>query len=209
MSADLDLDSWLGTGGFPEGAPRADARQALEAAQLTRPGKTRLSVEKTERATAALRGVFVLHCLTPECVTFATTSGRRAVRSIDKSTCEWCSGSDNLRAARELVEKCRQRGLRRLVVVGGNPATREALERLLADQLELRLVDGTRHRAPDRARADLDWADRVLLWGATELHHKVSKQYSDITATRQKVVHVRRRGISQLLQGASESIQRR
>ncbi len=80
---------------------------------------------------------------------------------------------------------------------------------MLGKAIELRLVDGTRHRPIDRAKADLDWADRVLLWGATELHHKVSKQYADASATRHKVVHVPRRGVAQLLTGAIESVRRR
>lgn len=93
--------------------------------------------------------------------------------------------------------------MRRLVVVGGTPATREELARLLGAQIELRLVDGTVHRPIERAKADLEWADKVLLWGATELHHKVSKQYADVTAMKHKVVHVPRRGIAQLLAAIS------
>ena len=30
----------------------------------------------------------------------------------------------------------------------------------------------------DRAKSDLEWADLVLVWGATELHHKVSGHYT-------------------------------
>jgi hypothetical protein len=108
------------------------------------------------------------------------------------------------RAAQALTEA----GIRKLVVVGGTPATREELERLLAGKVELRLVDGTRHRPIERAKADLEWADRVLLWGATELHHKVSKQYADAPAAKARVVHVPRRGVAQLLSGAVESVRR-
>lgn len=204
MSADIDIDTFLAQQGFTS-ATRPQARVALEAAALTRAGKTRLSVEKSERAAAALREVFALHCHTPECTSYARASGRTAVQADSKKHCHRCGGSENSRAAQELVEA----GLHRLVVVGGTPATREELERLLGKTIELRLVDGTRHRPIDRAKADLDWADRVLLWGATELHHKVSKQYADVAATRHKVVHVPRRGVAQLLAGAIESVRRR
>lgn len=204
MSADIDIDTFLLQQGFTT-STRPQARAALEAASLTRPGKTRLSLEKSARAAAALREVFALHCHTPECTSFARASGRTAVPADAKQHCHRCGGSENSRAAQELVEA----GLHRLVVVGGTPATREELERLLGREIELRLVDGTRHRPIDRAKADLDWADRVLLWGATELHHKVSKQYADASATRHKVVHVPRRGVAQLLAGAIESVRRR
>lgn len=204
MSADVEIEAWLGALGFGA-TTRGVARAALEAAELTRPGKTRMSVEKSERAAEVLRGHFALHCHAADCIAFAQHSGRQPIASETKQTCERCGGSENARAAKDLTEA----GIRRLVVVGGTPATREELERLLGKQIELRLVDGTQHRASDRAKADLEWADRVLLWGATELHHKVSKQYADVTATRHKVVHVPRRGIAQLLAGAVESMRRR
>ena len=204
MSADIDIDTFLQQQGFTT-STKAGGRAALEAASLTRPGKTRLSLEKSERAAATLREVFALHCHTPECTAFARASGRIAAQTDNRQHCHRCGGSENSRAAQELVEA----GLHRLVVVGGTPATREELERLLGKTIELRLVDGTRHRPIDRAKADLEWADRVLLWGATELHHKVSKQYADATATRHKVVHVPRRGVAQLLSGAIESVRRR
>ncbi len=204
MITDVEIDGWLGTLGFGA-ATRGLARAALEEAGLTRAGKMRISVEKTERALAAVRARFALHCHAADCITFAKGSGRQPVLAETKQTCERCGGSENSRAAKELTEV----GIRRLVVVGGTPATREELERLLGQHIELRLVDGTQHRPADRAKADLEWADRVLLWGATELHHKVSKQYADVSATKHKVVHVPRRGIAQLLAGAVESMRRR
>lgn len=205
MNADIDIEQFIEDQGFPV-SHRGEARAALELAGLTRPGKTRMSGEKLERASAALREVFALHCQSQECITWAHRSGKIVLSVEQKQTCHRCHGSENSRAAQELVE-C---GLHRLVVVGGSASTREELERLLGgSRLELRLVDGTHHRAPERARADLEWADRVLLWGATELHHKVSKQYADVAATKHKIVHIPRRGISQLLHAAVESMRRR
>jgi hypothetical protein len=204
MTTEIEIERFIVEQGFPQ-THRADARAALELADLTRAGKTRMSSDKVERAKAALRETFALHCQSQECISWAHRSGKIVLVAESKQTCHRCGGSENSRAARELVES----GIHRLVVVGGTPATREELERLIGEEIELRLVDGTHHRQPERARADLEWADRVLLWGATELHHKVSKQYSDISATKYKVVHIPRRGISQLLAAAVESMRRR
>lgn len=203
MSADVDIDEWLTEQGFGAAA-RSLARSVLEGAGLTRAGKTRLSVEKVARGVEVLTTRFALHCHAAECITWAKTSGREPLATETKQTCQRCGGSENSRAAQALTEA----GIRKLVVVGGTPATREELERLLAGKVELRLVDGTRHRPIDRAKADLEWADRVLLWGATELHHKVSKQYADAPAAKARVVHVPRRGVAQLLSGAVESVRR-
>ncbi|MEW5737743.1 MAG: hypothetical protein AB1938_02395 [Myxococcota bacterium] len=210
MSADVEIDVWLKEAGFALPDVKKQARAALEEAGLTRPGKSRLSTEKLARAQATLSARFFLHCATPECVSFAKASGKEPVRCEPKGTCQRCGGSDNQRAARDLLEACRLRGYSKLVIVGGSPSVREELLRLVGAAIELRLVDGTKARPIEQAKADLAWADVVLLWGSTELHHKVSNQYQDSAqgAARKKLVHVPKRGIAQLLSGAVEHLRR-
>ena len=182
----------------------------LEAAGLTRPGKTRISNEKLERAAASLVEKLFLHCTQTECVAFAKASGREPVQCEPRNFCQRCGGSDNARAVKDVMDACRKQGLSKLVIVGGSPTVRQELERLVPAALELRLVDGTKARPLEQAKADLQWGDVVLLWGATELHHKVSNQYQD-TATgawKRKLVHVPKRGIAQLLAGLLSHLQR-
>jgi hypothetical protein len=210
VSADVEIDAWLAQVGFGLADVRAKGRAALEATGVTRAGKQRLSTEKLGKAQAVLAEKFFLHCATPECVAFAKASGKEAVRCEPKGTCQRCGGSDNQRAVTDLVEACTQRGLSKIVIVGGSPAVREELQRLVGSALELRLVDGTKARPIDQAKADLAWGDVVLLWGATELHHKVSNQYQDSAQgpLKRKLVHVPKRGIAQLLAGAVEHVRR-
>ncbi|MFN7134692.1 MAG: hypothetical protein ACK4N5_21615, partial [Myxococcales bacterium] len=60
-----------------------------------------------------------------------------------------------------------------------------------------------------RARADLEWADLVLVWGASELDHKVSRHYTDVPpAAKRKVVQLARRGIAALLGAGAEHLER-
>lgn len=141
---------------------------------------------------------------------FANASGRQPVACEPRNTCQRCFGSDNARAVKDVLDACRKRGFSKLVIVGGSPTVRQELERLVPSELELRLVDGTRARAVDQAKADLQWGDVVLLWGATELHHKVSNQYQDSAtgAWKRKLVHVPKRGIAQLLAGLLTHLQR-
>ncbi len=151
-----------------------------------------------------------LHCTQPECLASARASGKEPVQCEPRNACQRCFGSDNARAVKDVLDACRSRGLSRLVIVGGSPTVRQELERLVPSELELRLVDGTKARPLDQARADLQWGDVVLLWGATELHHKVSNQYQD-SATgpwKRKLVHVPKRGIAQLLAGLLTHLQR-
>lgn len=204
------MDDFLSELGFGSPAAKASARGVLEAAGLTRPGKARISQQKLERAAAVLGQKVFLHCTQPECLAFAQASGKQPVQCEPRNACQRCFGSDNARAVKDVLEACGKRSFSKLVIVGGSPTVRHELERLVPSALELRLVDGTKARPLDQAKADLQWGDVVLLWGATELHHKVSNQYQDAAAGawKRKLVHVPKRGIAQLLAGLLTHLQR-
>jgi len=203
VSHDVDIESWLGAEGFDLPETRDRAREVLEAAGLTRPGKTRMSAEKEDRARAALELQLFKHCATPACVTAAARSGRTAVRTAHRAACASCGGSDNRRAMEALVTSCQRAGLRRVAIVGGSPSVREELRDALSARLDLRLVDGTERRTLAQARLDLEWADLVLLWGGSELDHRVSTLYTGAPPPlRRKLVHTSKRGIAALLEAA-------
>jgi hypothetical protein len=210
MSDDVETEAWLRLLGFALTDSLALARRALIDAGLTRDGKARLSTHKLTHAETLLRERFFLHCAAPECVAFARASGRQLVACDPKTTCQRCGGSDNQRAVSDLLAACASRRVAKIVIVGGSPTTRHELDRLIGEALQVRLVDGTRARPMEQAKADLAWADLVLLWGATELHHKVSNQYqaSAIGDGRRKLVHIPKRGIAQLLSGAIDHLRR-
>lgn len=170
-----------------------------------------MSTEKIERAESVLHERLFLHCTQAECLAFARASGREPVLCEPRNTCERCGGSDNSRAVKDVIDACGRRGVKRLVIVGGSPTVRQELERLMSGSgLELRLVDGTKARPVDQAKGDLQWGDVVLLWGATELHHKVSNQYQDhaLGPLKRKLIHVPKRGIAQVLSGLLSHLQR-
>jgi hypothetical protein len=203
VSHDVDIEAWLSTEGFdlPEGRTRA--REALEAAGLTRAGKARMSAAKEERARSVLDEQLFKHCATPACVAAAARSGRSPVRTAHRTACLSCGGSDNRRAEEALLTACERAGVRRLGIVGGSPSVREELRDALSPRLELRLIDGTERRTLNQARLDLEWADLVLLWGGSELDHRVSTLYTGAApALRRKLVHTSKRGIAALLEAA-------
>ncbi len=208
MSSDVAIDNWLAQAGY--GLSKAKAHAAMEEAGLTRAGKQRISEEKLPRALEALRVRFCLHCSTPECIGFAKGSGREPLPCDPKATCERCGGSNNRRAEADLLQACARAGVKRLVIVGGSPAVREELEAALASAISLRMIDGTERRTSDNAKADMQWGDLILLWGASELHHKVSMQYTNILVPelKRKLVRVQQRGIAALLHAAIEHLQR-
>ncbi|MBF5041503.1 hypothetical protein FGE12_03825 [Aggregicoccus sp. 17bor-14] len=209
MSADRDIDGWLAERGLTLADSRTRARAALEEGGLTRAGKARMSEEKLARASALLDGRFFPHCGAPACLAAAQGSGREPLHVTPRSHCAHCGGSDNRRAERAFLEACRGAGVQRVVIVGGSPAVREELGTIAGAEVALRLVDGTERRTADRARGDLEWADLVLVWGATELHHQVSTHYTAAPPPlRRKVLHVPKRGVAALLAAAITHLQR-
>jgi len=209
VSADKDIDGWLAERGITPPGSRARARAALEEAGLTSARKVRISEPKLPRAEQVLTERFYRVCAASECQQVAKASGREPLMVEPRGHCEHCGGSNNRRAEVAFLEACQRHGVRRVVVVGGSPAVREELENKLGGRIELRMVDGTERRTAGKAQSDLEWGDLVLVWGATELHHKVSAHYTQPgTPYRHKVVHVARRGVASLLEAGISHLER-
>jgi hypothetical protein len=119
--------------------------------------------------------------------------------------CAICGGSANEAAVKRMLDACRDAGWTRLCIVGGSPNTHDSLKALVADALELRLIDGQSARAKKLAKADLDWADHVVVWGSTQLDHKTSAHYTgDPNCT-----SLARRSIAQLARHVETAAKRR
>ncbi len=209
MSADKDIDGWFAERGITLQDARARARAVLEEVGLTSARKVRISEAKLPKAEQVLAERFYRVCAASDCQQVARASGREPLLVEPRSHCEHCGGSNNRRAEVAFLEACQRHGVRRVVVVGGSPAVREELEDKLSGRLELRMVDGTERRTAGKAQSDLEWGDLVLVWGATELHHKVSAHYTQPgTPYRHKVVHVARRGVASLLEAGISHLER-
>lgn len=196
MSADFDIDEELGRLGFLSAEARRAARAVLEEAGLTRPGRRRMAVDKRDRLRNALERRFLFLCA--ECQRAAPNGDGRERVSVAPEQCAECGGSANRREAELLAEALAAAGQRRLLIVGGSPGTRQDLARHLAGAAELRLIEGSggvRRRDADRHIA---WADLVVVWGPTELAHKVSNLFTASPLARGKLVHVTRRGVAAL-----------
>lgn len=126
-------------------------------------------------------------CGDSKCDELAPHFGGSVVVRGAAARCVVCQGSVNERARKRVLVACHRSGVRRLVVVGGSPRAREELwgdyEERRPDGsrsgigVEWRLVDGTGRPNEREARANLDWADIVVIWATTQLDHKVSMLY--------------------------------
>jgi hypothetical protein len=196
--ADFAITDLLRDEGFRKPDAQASARAVLEAAGLTRRGKQRMAGEKLDRARDAIGLSIIRHCSDPACVAAVGEDGRQPVE-VDRAKCSICSGSNNTRALRRMAASCRGAGIGRVLVVGGRPPMYVEMERVLADAVELRFVDGTSNLPSlTDALRDCAWADLVVIWAPTPLPHKVSGLYrADVCAVARQVT-VHRRGIEAL-----------
>lgn len=201
---DRPIDDVLAELGFA-GEKAELARLSLEDARLTRPGKERIAEGKLERVREALDAVFARVCA--ECARRAPGEPREVV-VVAPPLCTACGSSDNRRAIERMAGALRGAGLRRVVVVGGSPSVRKELASH-ADVLELRLVDGTERRTRAEARGDTAWADVVVVCGASELDHKVSKLYTDGEGACGKLVRAPRRGAAAIADEVTRHLERR
>jgi hypothetical protein len=172
---------------------------------LTRPGKQAISAAKLPRVETVLRERFALSCF--ECSPVVRTSWPRAeVLVVADERCQNCGGSDHRAAALRFIAACRAHAVSRVLIVGGSPAGRQAVTRHL-EGLEVELVDGTGALSLARARQLLAGADLVLIWGKTQLDHRVSTHFT--SSGDRKVVTAAKRGVAGLLDAGTSHLARK
>lgn len=187
LKEDLYLDL-----GYRDGYDLIETR--LEKAGLTRPDKSGIAKEKKAVVAEVLAAHFIRVCTRGDCKAEAEKQGSRTrLAAASNSDCEICGGSINARAVDDMVEALNRAGLSRLCIVGGSPNARNELDSLVNGRLDLRLVNGLKTRNSTLAKADLAWADLVVVWGGTQLDHKVSTLYTGPT-----VISLARRSIRDL-----------
>jgi hypothetical protein len=137
-----------------------------------------------EEQAASLREVLErkvpLCCAHPTCQALlrARPEGQAGqIRTDVPGHCRICRGSTARRSLEEMSFSCAEAGVKRVLVLGGAPATHTELKNLAPAELELRLIEGDVTRDRQRAAADIKWCDIVVLWAGTILGHEVSKQY--------------------------------
>lgn len=145
-----------------------------------------------------------LRCTHPDCQ--PTSSDELCVTVENPQMCEYCSGSENKRAFRLLVDDCRERGWHTLTIVGGSPDTHAELQDLCPADINLRIIEGTSRRTKKQATQDIETSDLVLIWGATILPHSLSELY---TSQRQHdhIISLRCRGVASLARQTLQAIE--
>jgi hypothetical protein len=201
---DVDKGALFRELGF--GGDTAPYERALQEDGLSKPEKSRIAAVKRERVQQILESRFVRVCSRGDCQQRGRgiQLPRQAVLASSPEFCEFCGGSGDRLAIDQMVEACAKAGITKLCIVGGSPGTRDRLRRLVDGRLTLDLVEGTGSRTLKQAEADTARADLVVVWGSTELDHKVSTLYRG-----PKVVAASRRGLQELARAVVKAAENR
>jgi hypothetical protein len=192
--------------GFQTEAEQLAARGALEAAGLTHSGKVAMHESKLERAAEVLADRLVFAC--PSCrAQLLEARSDATVLPVADDRCDGCGGSAHRVSAQRFLAACRSHRVRRVAVVGGTPVTRQSLTPLLPG-IELESVDGTGNMNAQRARSIIERNDLVLVWGKTQLDHRVSNHFT-AADDKWKVIVAAKRGIAGLLDAGTMHLERR
>ena len=197
--ATLSIQALLTELGY--GHPNATELAITTMAQASLVNLRRDSIDASKRDVCAATLATLYRRLCDNCATSIPDlppDPRIRVPVANRSDCEDCRGSANRSAIKRLAARFRQDGRKRLVVVGGSPGVCGALKDEWPDDLELRVVDGTKRNGAAAARGDLAWADVVVIWASSELHHTVSGTYMARGPDRSKVIIVHKRGVESL-----------
>ncbi len=202
---DIEIARLVESLGYRGEAAQRGAREILVGAGLTSGKKTRIDAAKAPAVRAILARALIPVCGSATCAAEAERRSPEA-RPVETEAhaCVICGGSENKRAAVRLGACAARRRRPRLLVVGGSPEARTQLVDLAGGAADLRLVDGLGRATEDHARTDIAWADVVLIWGSTQLDHKVSNHYAKAA----NAITVPKRGVAALLDAAADRLDR-
>ncbi len=117
-------------------------------------------------------------CAHPICNQVAALAGRLAVRVDDEPRCAVCRGSVDRRWFARMVQECGRGGVRRLLVIGGTPATHQLLRDLSQGQpVDLRLVAADEPVSAPRAQSRVEGCDVLVVWSAWVVDPEVTAPY--------------------------------
>jgi hypothetical protein len=208
-SPDVDISQLLNAMGIEGCLVQARAREHLHTIGLTRSGKIRIATQKLPAIVHAVHSRFALVCCDELCDALAPKGIERLL--TQPPSCSICGGSEIRRSSLRLESAVEELGINelRLMIVGGSPAVGSEVSGLDLARVRFRMIYGAREQDRDKVRRDVRWAHGLLVWGSTELAHKLSVPYvHEARSRRVPVVTCSRRGLPALLHTATQFLGR-
>lgn len=194
---DISISRMLEDMGISAPASQKAAQDALAEAGIIsfRPNRINIAASKVERSLQVLQAAFFWRCGSGNCKTKAEARGRQTLL-VERTHCMVCHGSNDRRALEEMASAAAASNVSKILVVGGTDAKRREIREKSPSGLEWRFVDGKKSKDDRYFRHNRRWAEVIVIWGSTELDHKVSEHFVRKGDTR--VITVSRRSIGAL-----------
>lgn len=191
--------------GIGASASQKAAQDALAEAGIisSRPNRTNIAAAKVNRALEVLEEVFSWHC--GSCKTKSTEAGRRTLL-VKRTRCMICGGSNDRHALEEMASSAAASNVSKILVVGGTSTKHREMREKSPSGVEWRFVDGKKSKDDRYFRHNRRWAEIIVIWGSTELDHKVSNHFDGKGDSR--VITVSRRSIGALADGVIRHLTR-
>ena len=206
---DALITAMLSELGITDAAAQQSALDALVAAGVVsgRPNRTRIAEDKRERVGAVLGDAFLRHCRNGDCSRQAASdAGSREALLVEQQFCEVCGGSTNRRALERMAGAMQAAGTSRVLVVGGTKEMEREIRNNTPALVEWRFENGLTSRDDRYYRADMQWAELIVIWSSTPLPHKVSRHFGGKGDSRRMTVT--RRGVAALADQLRQRLER-
>ena len=183
--------------GISAPASQKAAQDALADAGIisSRPNRVNIAASKVERARQVLQAAFFWRCGGNNCAAKAEAVGRQTLL-VERAHCMICGGSNDRRALEDMASAAAASNVSKVLVVGGTDAKRREIREKSPRGVEWRFVDGKKSKDDRYFRHNRRWAEVIVIWGSTELDHKVSEHF--VRKGDARIVTVSRRGIGAL-----------
>lgn len=193
--------------GIGASASQKAAQATLVEARIisSRPNRTNIAAAKIDRALEVLEEVFSWHCGSSACRAKSKEAGRRTLL-VERTRCMICGGSNDRHALQEMASSAAASNMSKILVVGGTSTKHREIREKSPSGVEWRFVDGKKPKDARYFRPDRKWAEIIVIWGSTELDHKVSGHFDGKGDSR--VITVSRRSIGALAEGVIRHLTR-
>lgn len=193
--------------GIGASASQKAAQDALAEAGIisSRPNRTNIAAAKVDRALEVLEDVFSWHCGSGSCKAKSKEARRRTLL-VKRTRCMICGGSNDRHALEEMASSAAVSNVSKILVVGGTSTKHREIREKSPSGVEWRFVDGKKSKDDRYFRHNRRWAEIIVIWGSTELDHKVSNHFDGKGDSR--VITVSRRSIGALADGVIRHLTR-
>lgn len=195
----LGVETMLGSLGYSDESAMAAAWLKLEREGIVEPRTRVIAKKNLAKARRILKPEKTQVCSNICSYIAKSLRGDNRERTVvDPASCQICFGSRNRQAVACMLTVLKDKGITRVLVVGGNEQVQDELLKLISESgVQLRFVNGQKSSGNKVALNNRRWAELVVIWPHF-LKHSQSWGYTNDASEGEDFIVVRRGGIKEI-----------